>query len=298
MSICCASSTRSERRARSAFPAVDASSGIAASSGTSAWPATAAMRSWSPWRSQISSPSASTSVRARSTINSRIRGRSVSLPTAVAISRAVRKVRDRRALVSAAELARGRGARGRPTRLRVSPSEPGTRSQHTCVLALRPMGTIRVIVADDHPVVRSGLRLLLDTRGRHRSHRRSRRYRRDVARGARPQARRARARPQHARDAHLARGAAVGAGALPADRDGRPDDAEGPGVRATFSPGGGAGLRAQGRRGRRAGRGGAPRRRRGDLPQPVARGEARRDTRGARAARRTASQDASSRCSA
>jgi hypothetical protein len=64
--------------------------------------------SWSPWRSQISSPSASTSARARSTINSRIRGRSVSLPTAVPISRAVRRVRDSRALSAASSRATSR----------------------------------------------------------------------------------------------------------------------------------------------------------------------------------------------
>ena len=139
------------------------------------------------------------------------------------------------------------------------------------------------MIADDHAVVRSGLRMLLDSESGFEVVAEAGDVDCRAALRARPSPGRAGAGPEHARrlepggDSRPARG-------VPRDPDRRAHDAGRPGLRARGDAGGGARLRAEGGRRRRAGRGGAQRRRRAHVSAPAA----RRAARGRAGARRTA----------
>ena len=155
--------------------------------------------------------------------------------------------------------------------------------------------TIRIVLADDHAVVRSGLRMLLDSErdfevvAEAGDVEAARRY----VRGHHPDG--ARARPQHARRLEPG-GDPRDPRRSPGHADRGADDAAGARVRARGARRRRARLRAQGGRRRRARGGGAPRRCGRELPEPEARRAASPPSR--RPARRTISPSARSTCCA
>ena len=113
-------------------------------------------------------------------------------------------------------------------------------------LGLSGMGeSIKIVLADDHAVVRSALRLLLDAEDDLEVVAEAGDIVSAVRYVARPQARCADPRPQHARRAEHRRGARV-ARRLARDRDRRADDGERPRIRARGAADRRARLRAQG----------------------------------------------------
>ena len=153
--------------------------------------------------------------------------------------------------------------------------------------------TIRVVIADDHAVVRRGLRLLLDAEDGFEVVAEAadldgaRRY----VRGHRPDV--------LVLDLNMPGGSSLDGDPrdprrCPGHADRRADDAGRAGLRARGARRRRARLRAEGGRRGRAGRGGAPRRRGRHLPEPAARARASPPSR--RPARPTASPSARSRC--
>ena len=135
--------------------------------------------------------------------------------------------------------------------------------------AAAPGGAVSIVLADDHEVVRNGLRMLLDAEDGFEvvaeagDLEATRRY----VRAHRPQV--------LVLDVNMPEGSSLprspSSGAVSRHRDRGPDDAEGPGVRARGDARRRARLRAQAVRRHRAGRRGARRGGRRDLPEPQAR---------------------------